>query len=449
MNIFKNKLLWIAPIATMIILVIFSLAFYPAYNPKPKDLPIGILNEDKGTTIQDKNVNIGKKLEDKLLDSDSNKIKWVKVDSEKDLEKDLKDQKIFGVAIIDKDFSKDAMSKTQKVVMDSKKEEMQQKVASGEIPPQVVQQMKQKMGNQQVEVKQAKFKTIVSEGSSLQGSQIASAVLTGMGDNINAQITKQSLETLTNQNVKVNAADINGLTNPVKVDNKKLNKVKDHQAGGNAPFLMFMPIWIGSIVTSILLFFAFRTSNNIVVQHRIIASIGQMIFAVVAAFAGSFVYIYFMQGVQGFDFDHPNRIAIFVALAILGFVGLILGVMVWLGMKSIPIFFILMFFSMQLVTLPKQMLPESYQKYVYDWNPFTHYATSVRELLYLNHHIELNSTMWMFIGFMIFGAVSSLVSAIVRKHSTKRTEVRHNLINRNIAIQDVCRERHGIAILFV
>ncbi|HEH7946407.1 YhgE/Pip domain-containing protein [Staphylococcus aureus] len=423
MNIFKIKLLWIAPIATMIILVIFSLAFYPAYNPKPKDLPIGILNEDKGTTIQDKNVNIGKKLEDKLLDSDSNKIKWVKVDSEKDLEKDLKDQKIFGVAIIDKDFSKDAMSKTQKVVMDSKKEEMQQKVASGEIPPQVVQQMKQKMGNQQVEVKQAKFKTIVSEGSSLQGSQIASAVLTGMGDNINAQITKQSLETLTSQNVKVNAADINGLTNPVKVDNEKLNKVKDHQAGGNAPFLMFMPIWIGSIVTSILLFFAFRTSNNIVVQHRIIASIGQMIFAVVAAFAGSFVYIYFMQGVQGFDFDHPNRIAIFVALAILGFVGLILGVMVWLGMKSIPIFFILMFFSMQLVTLPKQMLPESYQKYVYDWNPFTHYATSVRELLYLNHHIELNSTMWMFIGFMIFGAVSSLVSAIVRKHSTKRTEV--------------------------
>lgn len=423
MNIFKNKLLWIAPIATMIILVIFSLAFYPAYNPKPKDLPIGILNEDKGTTIQDKNVNIGKKLEDKLLDSDSNKIKWVKVDSEKDLEKDLKDQKIFGVAIIDKDFSKDAMSKTQKVVMDSKKEEMQQKVASGEIPPQVVQQMKQKMGNQQVEVKQAKFKTIVSEGSSLQGSQIASAVLTGMDDNINAQITKQSLETLTSQNVKVNAADINGLTNPVKVDNEKLNKVKDHQAGGNAPFLMFMPIWIGSIVTSILLFFAFRTSNNIVVQHRIIASIGQMIFAVVAAFAGSFVYIYFMQGVQGFDFDHPNRVAIFVALAILGFVGLILGVMVWLGMKSIPIFFILMFFSMQLVTLPKQMLPESYQKYVYDWNPFTHYATSVRELLYLNHHIELNSTMWMFIGFMIFGAVSSLVSAIVRKHSTKRTEV--------------------------
>ena len=57
----------------------------------------------------------------------------------------MKDQKIFGVAIIDKDFSKDAMSKTQKVVMDSKRRNAT-KVASGEIPPQVVQQMKQKWG---------------------------------------------------------------------------------------------------------------------------------------------------------------------------------------------------------------------------------------------------------------------------------------------------------------
>ncbi|MFO8390445.1 hypothetical protein R6L66_14005, partial [Staphylococcus aureus] len=30
MDTLPNKLLWIAPIATMIILVIFSLAFYPA-----------------------------------------------------------------------------------------------------------------------------------------------------------------------------------------------------------------------------------------------------------------------------------------------------------------------------------------------------------------------------------------------------------------------------------
>lgn len=82
-----------------------------------------------------------------------------------------------------------------------------------------------------------------------------------------------------------------------------------------------------------------------------------------------------------------------------------------------------MFFSMQLITLPKQMLPKGYQTWVYDIDPFTHYTTTLRQIIYMGHPIEMNSTMWMMIGFIIFGAVSSLVAAIVRKHSTKRTEI--------------------------
>lgn len=423
MNIFKSKLLWLTSIAIILILMIFAIAFYPAFNPKPKDMPIAIVNHDEGTSIQGKKMNIGDKLEDKLLDSDSKAIKWVKVDSEKDAKKGMENEKYYGAAIFEKDFSKHAMSKTQKVVMDSKKAEMKEKVESGEVPAQQAQMMAKKMGNQSVDVKQAQLKTIVSQGSSLQGSQMATNVLSGMGDNINKQITKQSLQTLEKQNVKVDAKDIDSVTNPVKVDNEKINKVKDHQGGGNAPFLMFMPIWMGSIVISVLLFFAFRTSGNIKIAHRLIASVGQIVFTAIAAFAGSFAYVYFMGGALGFDFDHPNRVAIFVALAIMGFVGLILGTMTWLGMKSVPIFFIAMFFSMQMVMLPKQMLPKFYQRYIVDWNPFVHYATSLKEIIYMNHHIELNSTMWMLIGFMIFGTVSSLLAAAIRKHSTKRTEV--------------------------
>ena len=423
MNIFKSKLLWLTPIAIILLLMLFAIAFYPAFNPKPKDMPIAIVNHDKGTSIQGKKMNIGDKLEDKLLDSDSKAIKWVKVDSEKDAKKGMENEKYYGAAIFEKDFSKHAMSKTQKVVMDSKKAEMKEKVESGEVPAQQAQMMAKKMGNQSVDVKQAQLKTIVSQGSSLQGSQMATNVLSGMGDNINKQITKQSLQTLEKQNVKVDAKDINSVTNPVKVDNEKINKVKDHQGGGNAPFLMFMPIWMGSIVISVLLFFAFRTSGNIKIAHRLIASVGQIVFTAIAAFAGSFAYVYFMGGALGFDFDHPNRVAIFVALAIMGFVGLILGTMTWLGMKSVPIFFLAMLFSMQMVMLPKQMLPKFYQHYIVDWNPFVHYATSLKEIIYMNHHIELNSTMWMLIGFMIFGAVSSLLAAAIRKHSTKRTEV--------------------------
>ncbi|WP_436950956.1 ABC transporter permease [Staphylococcus shinii] len=381
MNIFKSKLLWIAPIAILVILVIFSIAFYPAYNPKPKELPIAIVNQDKGTSIQNNDINIGKKLEDNLLNSDSNTVKWVEVDNEKEARKGIDEQKYFGAAIFEKDFSKHAMSKTQKVIMDSKKQEMQDKVKSGEIQPEQAKQMQSQMAksgaSQDITVKRAEFKTLINNGANMQASQISTNVLKGIGDNLNKQITQQSLDTLEKQGVKVNASDIKGLTNPVEVADQKIHKVKDHQGNGNASFLMFMPVWISSIVASILLFFAFRTSNNIKVTHRLIASLGQIA----------------------------------------------IGVMTWLGMKSIPIFFIAMFFSMQLVMFPKQMLPKFYQDYIVSWNPFTHYGEYLRELLYMNQPLEMNGTMWMFIGFIIFGIVSSLSAAIIRKHSGKRTEV--------------------------
>ena len=58
-------------------------------------------------------MNIGDKLEDKLLDSDSKAIKWVKVDSEKDAKKAWKMKNIMALLFL-KRFSKHAMSKTQK-----------------------------------------------------------------------------------------------------------------------------------------------------------------------------------------------------------------------------------------------------------------------------------------------------------------------------------------------
>ncbi|MBO3065536.1 MULTISPECIES: YhgE/Pip domain-containing protein [Staphylococcus] len=427
MNIFKSKLLWIAPIAILVILVIFSIAFYPAYNPKPKELPIAIVNQDKGTSIQNNDINIGKKLEDNLLNSDSNTVKWVEVDNEKEARKGIDEQKYFGAAIFEKDFSKHAMSKTQKVIMDSKKQEMQDKVKSGEIQPEQAKQMQSQMAksgaSQDVTVKRAEFKTLINNGANMQASQISTNVLKGIGDNLNKQITQQSLDTLEKQGVKVNASDIKGLTNPVEVADQKIHKVKDHQGNGNASFLMFMPVWISSIVASILLFFAFRTSNNIKVTHRLIASLGQIAIGVITAFVGGFGYVYFMSAAQGFDFPDINKIGMYVSIALLGFIGLILGVMTWLGMKSIPIFFIAMFFSMQLVMFPKQMLPKFYQDYIVSWNPFTHYGEYLRELLYMNQPLEMNGTMWMFVGFIIFGIVSSLSAAIIRKHSGKRTEV--------------------------
>ena len=86
--------------------MIFSLVFYPAFNPKPKQIQIAVVNNDKGIDIQGNKVNIGKTIEDKLMDSDSDIVKWIKVDKESDIKKGLMMHEYYGAAILIKIFQK-------------------------------------------------------------------------------------------------------------------------------------------------------------------------------------------------------------------------------------------------------------------------------------------------------------------------------------------------------
>lgn len=429
MNIFKKKLFWMTPILVIVILLLLAIAFIPAYNPEPKSVPIAIVNQDKGTTMQDKDVNIGKTFADKIKDNKelSDKVEWVDVDSKKDLKQGFKDNKYYGALILDENLSKDSMSKVQKTVQDAKIKEMQsqmkEKIESGQIPPEQAKKMQEQNKVEPVKVKQGQVEIIVNEGASMQGAQLANTMLTTIGDQLNTQISKQGIQTLDKMDVDVSASDIQGITNPIKVDKTNMNAVKSHQGNGNLPFLMFTPVWLASLVGSVVLFFSFRTSNNITIKDRIIASLGQLGGAIVTALIGGFGYIYFMTHVLDVTINEPTKIGLYISIAILAFISLILGFMTWLGVKAIPLFMVLLFFSMQLIMLPKQMLPQFYQDYMISWNPFRHYAETLRGLLYLHHDIELNSTMWMFISFIIFGGVSAISAAILRKHSGKRTEV--------------------------
>lgn len=429
MNIFKKKLFWMTPILVIVILLLLAIAFIPAYNPEPKSVPIAIVNQDKGTTMQDKDVNIGKTFADKIKDNKdlSDKVEWIDVDNKKDLKQGFKDNKYYGALILDENLSKDSISKVQKTVQDAKIKEMQsqmkEKIESGQIPPEQAKKMQEQNKVEPVKVKQGQVEIIVNEGSSMQGAQLANTMLTTIGDQLNTQISKQAIQTLDKMDVDVSASDIQGITNPIKVDKTNMNAVKSHQANGNLPLLMFTPVWLASLVGSVVLFFSFRTSNNITIKDRIIASLGQLGGAIVTALIGGFGYIYFMTQVLDVTINEPTKIGLYISIAILAFISLILGFMTWLGVKAIPLFMVLLFFSLQLIMLPTQMLPQFYQEYMIGWNPFRHYAETLRGLLYLHLDIELNSTMWMFIVFIIFGGVSAISAAILRKHSGKRTEV--------------------------
>ncbi|SUM58705.1 phage infection protein [Staphylococcus petrasii] len=132
----KKKIVWIIPIAIVLILMILATAFYPAYNPKPKDVPMAILNKDNGIEVQGNSTNIGKNLTDNLKKSDNKTLNWESVKNEKELKQGLKDNKYIGAIIFEKDFSKNAISNAQSKIMTEKQNEIKEKIKSGELSSQ-------------------------------------------------------------------------------------------------------------------------------------------------------------------------------------------------------------------------------------------------------------------------------------------------------------------------
>lgn len=446
MKILKNKLLYLVPIIALLIVVLLSLAFSPAYNPKPKEMPIAVVNLDVGINIQGKTQNIGKTFLEKLQSNKdfTEKVKFITVDSESDLERGFKDLDYYGALVIPKTFTSDATSAMRKEIQTVKKAEgaqkakaaqaeMQKKIASGAISPTQAQAIAKQMQAKQtkmleankdllkpIESKQAELKVTINQGASTQGATITDGILTNMTTKINDTIAQQSITQLDKANVKVSAKTMNQLMNPVKVDHTVMNKIKDHQAMGNAPMLLFTPIWLGSLLSSVLLYFAFRGSNIETKRERFIASLFQIIAASVAAIVSGFIGVWFITSVLGFNMPDKFSVSIYISIAMFGFIMLILGLMSWLGMPAMPLFMVALFFSMQLLTLPKQMLPEFYQDHIFDWNPFKIYGDGIRQLMYLGHSLEFNVPMQMYLGFGIFGALAIILAAVIRPHKGKK-----------------------------
>ncbi|GGB08960.1 DUF3533 domain-containing protein [Macrococcus hajekii] len=449
MKILKNKLFYIPLIAGSLLIWILSLAFFPAFNPKPKDLPIAIVNLDTGLEVQDKDMNIGKTFIDKIKDNkDLNEtVDFITVDSEDELKKGFDSNQYYSALVIPANFTENATSAMRHEIQTAKKAEAQAKaeatqadlkakVASGAIPPQqaqkIVQEMQTKMKQLQAQnadllkpitVNKGQLEIIINQGASSQAAQISDKMLSTMGDNINNMLSKQTIKTLSDNNVSVTADHMEQLMNPVDVKHTTMNKIQDHQANGMGGMLLFTPIWMGSLVSGVLLFFAFRTSHLVTRGERLKASFMQFIMGALAATVSSILGVWFITQVLDFYMPDITQTTIFIAISMFGFIMLILGVMSWLGMKAIPLFVLLLFFSMQMLTLPKQMLGEFYQKYVLTWDPFGFYVDGLRELIYLNKDLTINTPVIVMVGLATFGMASTLLAAALRKHSEKRAEV--------------------------
>lgn len=113
-NIFTNWVATVVVIALMVIPSLYSLinikASWDPYS-NTNGLPVAIINEDKGTTFKEENINLGNELVDKLKEND--KMGWTFVDKET-AEKGLLQEKYYATIEIPEDFSENVTTLVNK-----------------------------------------------------------------------------------------------------------------------------------------------------------------------------------------------------------------------------------------------------------------------------------------------------------------------------------------------
>lgn len=337
-----NKWFILAFAAVLVILIIFGSVQIPGAHSSPKSLPIGLLVEDKGEMGQ----SFAELIQEKVSAAAEDKepmIEWIVLENEKQMEKKMADQTLYGALVIPGNFT--------------------QQYASLQSPAPTSPTL-------QIFINQGKNATVAT---------IVNQALTGVVTQMNVQLSNQLLAAMEQNNIPLTVEQARLFTSPIQSSTVNL-----HETGSlnNAPMAFFQPIWLASVVSAIFLWLACknRLFTSSIEQFKLRAL--QVLLAVLLGLLAGFTLPWITTWMLDYEFESYVNIACFLSISCISFILMILAVITWIGYAGIPIFILFMFYGLPLLQLTPEMMPAFYKDWIFPWLPMRFMFDGVREVLF-------------------------------------------------------------------
>lgn len=382
----KNKLLLLSPIIALAVIFIFSLTLFPSVHPQPKNLPIAIVNEDEGMEIANQpKVNMGKSIVNMIQKSsqteEENAVNWVEVKSIEAVQKGLDNKKYYASLVIPKDFSA--------------------KQASLRTP---------KPSSPEVEI-------WINQGMNTAASAMAGQILNGVVDNMNENVRKQLLDGFEQQGATLTAKQAASIATPITKKVMNVNEIGTNSANGNAPVSLFQPLWMASIASAAIIFFAVRKLSITNRKQNFAAKSVQILMGAIVALVVGFGLTWLADGMVGFHIPQFTDTALFLSITSFSFFLMILAVLSLLGLKGMPIFILMLFFGAPLLAMAPEMMSPFYHDWIYSWLPMRFMVEGLRGLFFFGEGLNWNTpvSVLVWIGlvsmFIILGTALKSITA--------------------------------------
>ncbi|SFB56438.1 YhgE/Pip N-terminal domain-containing protein [Cohnella sp. OV330] len=347
MTIFKQKIVWIGTLIVLIVLVVFGAAMMGSVlGAKPKEVPVALVMLDQPASLPGgESLAVGEMLKEKLTSNAQMPIAWTVVGSEAEARKGMDDRQYYGALIVPADLSAGVAS-----------------LASAAPKP-------------------ATVKIVANEGLNAQASTVVKQGLAQAMRLAGAELSKSMLERIGAQTQQVSVATAAALLSPIVVQEETVHAVGAYNATGNAPGLLTQIMWMGSLVSALILFFAGGAAMK-VGSRRPTAIVWQPVAGILLAGIASAFLVWEATAWYGMELAEATQTWLFLWLAGAAFYMVQSALLNWFGMPAMAILVLLMFFSMPMLNMAPEFLSAASRDWIYAWTPLRFAAVGLREVMY-------------------------------------------------------------------
>lgn len=339
-----GRVLGILLAAIITIMSIFDSTQIPIVNPKITDLPIAVVNQDKTDTTKA----MVEKLKENSQINDKVSIKWEEVSTKDEAVDKMNNGEYYGALVIPENYEKS--------------------VASLSTP----------------NAKAPEFTIVINQGKNSQLSTQVTQIANKSGDVASLQIIKKAEAA----NKPLPAKIVENLMKPVMVNVEYINTTGDFSS---APGVFFSPLWISSLIGSVLLFTLGR-KETYTVKGRLLDKLIRLGFIAVASIVVGFLAPNLVNWILGVSVENYTQTAWFLTIGASAFMTLIFGTISWLGIVGAPLFVLMLFFGLPILSLAPEMLGSFYTQWILPWLPMRMLYDGIKNMLFFNQGLWNSGT---------------------------------------------------------
>lgn len=386
MKMLTQKMMWLGMALVLIVLTVFGVAMMGSViGSKPKELPVALVVLDQPAELSTGGTfTIGEMIREKLVSNPAMPFIWHIVDSEEKAREGLDKREYYGAMVIPADLSNGLLSLA----------------THSPIHPNV--------------------KIIANEGMNPQASMVVRQAMGQAMKMISGELLQQLLGQIGQQTEQIPIETAKTLMTPVNVQEEVVHSPGVNNASGNAPGLLTQIMWIGSLVTGVVLFLASQKAVAAGSRRWAVSALQAIGGFSIVGMASGFT-IWMASSWYGMELANAGEIWLFLWLAGSAFFLLQSSLLNWIGFPAIPLLVLLMFFSVPLLNMAPEFLSQTTRDWIYSWTPLRFAAGGLREVMYFGGLDAVGSNALVLWGVSVGFLVLLLASGFKAGRATNAT----------------------------